>query len=191
MTSTLGLLAEDGYHITVQWKVFASQLVGFVLIIALFVKFVVPPLQKAMARSQDTVRKQLEDSEQAATRLEEAKAAYDSAIAEAQAELERMRADAREDAVRIIEQMREAASAEVERVRKQGRDQITVLRRQLMRDLEADLAAAMLACTEEKVQEQVASPEAVNESIEKFLDDLETLANAAPAVRRWALSRWN
>ncbi|MFE3060206.1 hypothetical protein [Nocardia sp. NPDC059239] len=106
------------------------------------------------------------------------------AVAEAQAELDRMREEARADADRIIAQMREAAAAEVERVRKQGRDQILQYRRQMIRDLEQDLAAAMLALTEEKVREQIGSPQARADSIEKFLEDLEALANSGEAARR-------
>ncbi|WP_228566469.1 hypothetical protein [Nocardia sp. SYP-A9097] len=181
---TSGLLAEGIYNITFDWPVFFSQLFGFGVIIWIFVKYILPPLKRIMSKAQDTVRRQLEESEDAAVRLTDAKTAYDSAVAEAQAELERMRAEARADADRIIAQMREAAAAEVERVRRQGRDQILQYRRQLMRDLEADLSAAMLALTEEKVREQIGTPQARSESVERFLEDLEVLANSTPAVRR-------
>ncbi|MCU1470857.1 MAG: synthase subunit b-delta [Glaciihabitans sp.] len=180
---TTGVLAE-GYNISFDWPVFFSQLFGFVVIIWLFVKYLLPFVKKTMNKAQDTIRRQLEESEAAAERLTAAKTAYDSAVAEAQAELERMREEARADADRIIAQMREAATAEVERVRRVGRDQILQFRRQMMRDLEADLSAAMLALTEEKVREQVGTPQARSESIERFLDDLEMLANSAPAARQ-------
>ncbi|MEV6066033.1 hypothetical protein AB0L82_05710 [Nocardia sp. NPDC052001] len=181
---TNGVLAEAIYDISFDWPVFFSQLFGFVVIVWIFVKYILPPLKKIMTKAQDTVRRQLEESADAADRLTDAKSAYDSAIAEAKAELERMRADARIDADRIIAQMREAAAEEVERVRKQGRDQILQYRRQLMRDLEADLSAAMLALTEEKVREQIGTPQARSESVERFLADLEALANSTPAVRQ-------
>ncbi|WP_233434161.1 F0F1 ATP synthase subunit B family protein [Nocardia yamanashiensis] len=177
-------VAEGLYDITFDWPVFFSQLFGFVVIVWFIVKYVAPFVRKTMTKSQDIIRKQLEESAEAATRLENAKAAYDSAMSEAQAELERMREEARVDADRIIAQMREAAAAEVERVRRQGRDQILQFRRQLIRDLEVDLSAAMLALTEEKVREHISTPQARSESIEKFLDDLEALANSAPAVQR-------
>lgn len=185
MILTDGIYAAEGlYDITFDWPVFLSQLFGFVVIVWFIVKYVAPPVKRIMNKAQDTVAKQLEESAQAATRLENAKAAYDSAMSEAQTELERMREEARVDADRIIAQMREAAAAEVERVRRQGRDQILQFRRQLIRDLEVDLSAAMLALTEEKVREHISTPQARSESIEKFLDDLEALANSAPAVQR-------
>lgn len=184
LSTTSVLAAEDLFDITFDWPVFFSQLFGFGVIVWFMMKYVVPVAKKAMAKAQDTVQRQLEESEQAAERLVEAKSAYDSAVAEAQAELVRMREEARVDAERIIAQMREAAAAEVERVRRTGRDQVLQFRRQLMRDLEVDLSAAMLALTEEKVREQVGSPQARSESIERFLNDLEILANSAPAEQR-------
>ncbi|BCK57431.1 hypothetical protein [Nocardia wallacei] len=186
-----GVLAEGVYDITIDWPVFLSQLFGFAVIIFVVVKWVVPPVKTLMARSQEVVRKQLEESEQAAVRLTEAKQAYDNAIAQAQAELEVLRADAKADAESIIAQMREAAAAEVERVRKQGRAQILQLRRQMIRDLETDLAAAMLELTEEKVRDRVSTPQAKSDSIERFLEDLEALANSGSGVERQVQPRWN
>ncbi|WP_227979800.1 hypothetical protein [Nocardia spumae] len=186
-----GVLAAGGYQITFDWPVFFSQLFGFVVIILIVVKWVVPPVKRLMAKSQDAIAKQLADSDHAATQLDEAKRSYENALTEAHAELEQIRADARADAEYIVAQMREAAAAEVERVRRQGRDQVAQLRRQMVRDLETDLAAAMLAITEEKVRDQVSTPQAKSESIERFLEDLEILANSSPPIKRQAQPGWN
>ncbi|NKY84914.1 hypothetical protein HGA07_04660 [Nocardia veterana] len=191
MDTSGGVLAAGGYQITFDWPVFFSQLFGFVVIVFIIVKWVVPPVKRLMAKSQDAIAKQLAESEHAATQLEEAKRSYANALTEAHTELEQIRADARADAEFIVAQMREAAAAEVERVRRQGRDQIAQLRRQMVRDLETDLAAAMLAITEEKVRDQVGTPEAKSESIERFLEDLEILANSSPPIKRQAQPGWN
>lgn len=184
------LAASSGWDITFDWPIFFSQLFGFAVIVYIWMKWINPPLKKLMVKGQTTIARQLDESEQAAERLEAAKLAYDNAAAEAQKELEQLRADAHRDSERIIAQMRQIAAEEVERVRRQGRTQISLFRRQLMRDLEADLIAAMLDLTEEKVREQVDTPQARSEAVEKFLDDLEALANAAPPVRRQAPTRW-
>ncbi|WP_084530073.1 F0F1 ATP synthase subunit B family protein [Nocardia crassostreae] len=192
MIDTYDLLAAEGiYNITWDWPIFFSQLFGFGVIVWFFVKYIVPPVKKVMSKAQEQVQKQLDDSEKAADRLLRAKQAYDSSVKEVQAELERMREEARIDADRIIAQMREAATEEVTRVRKQGREQILQFRRQLIRDLEADLSAAMLALTEEKLREHVNTPQARAESVEKFLEDLEALANSAPAARPEPRTGWS
>ncbi|MBL1080170.1 hypothetical protein JK358_37825 [Nocardia sp. 2] len=192
MIRTNGLLAAEGiYNITWDWPIFFSQLFGFGVIVWFFWKYILPPVKKAMTKAQGTVQKQLEDNERAADRLFAAKQKYDDSVKEAQAELERMREEARADAEHIIEQMRLAAAEEVERVRKAGRAQIMQFRRQLIADLEADLSAAMLALAEEKMREQASSPQARSESIEKFLDDLEALANSTTAARPEPRTGWN
>ncbi|MGV9675169.1 F0F1 ATP synthase subunit B family protein [Nocardia sp. NPDC003482] len=191
MNHTVGIVAAGPYQITFDWPVFFSQLFAFAVIVFAIWKWVVPIVKRLMVRNQEAIRKQLEESDQATQRLTDAKAAYDNAMAEAQSELERMRVDARADAEHIVAQMREAAATEVERVRKQGRDQILQLRRQLIRDLQTDLTAAMLDRTEEKVRVKIDNPEARSESIERFLEELEILANGEHAVRRQPQSRWN
>lgn len=186
----IAVLAE-GYDITFDWPVFFSQLFGFVVIVFIFWKWIAPPVKRLMAKQTDAVAKQLSESEHATAQLEEAKRSYADAVTEAQTELDQIRADAHADAEYIVAQMREAAAAEVERVRRQGREQVAQIRRQMVRDLETDLAAAMLEITEEKVRDQVGTPEAKSESIERFLEDLEILANSTPPVKRQAQPGWN
>lgn len=183
------VLAANPYHITWDWSVFLSQLVGFAVIVFAIVKWVVPPVKGMMVRAQDTVRKQIEESEQATARLTAAKQRYDAALAEAQTELESMRADAHADAEFIIEKLREVAATEVERVRRQGRDQVLQLRRQLVHDLQYNLTIAMVDRTEERVRATVNSPQAQSDSIDRFLEDLDTLADGSS--ERQAQARWN
>jgi len=82
MTDTSGVLAAGPYHISFDWPVFFSQLFGFVVIIFVFVRWILPPLKRMMARSQDTIARQLEESSKAADRLDEAKKSYDNALVE-------------------------------------------------------------------------------------------------------------
>ncbi|WP_225724711.1 MULTISPECIES: hypothetical protein [unclassified Nocardia] len=191
MSPIHGVLAEGVYHITFDWPVFISQLFAFGVIVSFLVWLFRKWGRPMMEQKQQVIAKQLEESELAASRLAEAKKAYDNAMAEAQRELERMRKDAQDDAVRIVAQMREAATAEVARVRRQGRDQIVLFRKQVIRDLQADLTATVLARTEEKVRNQAGSPQVRADSIERFLEDLETVANTPSMVRRRTQSQWN
>ncbi|WP_063043054.1 F0F1 ATP synthase subunit B family protein [Nocardia pseudovaccinii] len=180
--------SEDSgiFHITFDWPIFFSQLFGFAVIIFVIVKWVAPPVKRLMAKAQNNIQKQLEENQQAADRLVEAKRAYDNAVTDAQAELEHIREDARADAERIIAKMREFADAEVARVRSQGRDQIAQMRTQLIRDLKDELITTVMDSTEEKVRYEIGSTHVAADSIDKFLEDLEAMANAEPPVRRRA-----
>lgn len=181
----------DGYHITFQWPVFFSQLFGFAVIVFVMMKWIVPVVRNMMARSQEAIARQVDESERATQRLTDAQVAYDDAVDEANTMIDNMRADAQTDAQRIVEQLRQTAADEVDRVRKQGREQVTLLRRQLIRDLEADLATALLAATEKKVRQEASQADTASAGIDRFLDELEALADASPGARRQALARWN
>ncbi|GAA5085611.1 hypothetical protein [Nocardia iowensis] len=191
MTPNTDILAEGLYDIHFEWPVFISQLFGFVVIIWVIVKWVVPPVKRMMAKAQGEIQKQIEENEQAAARLNKAKEVYDHGMAEAKAELAQLIEDAHADAEQIVVKMRETAAAEVERVRKQGRDQIELMRRQLIRDLKTDFAASVMTHTADTVRDQVHSPQIKSDAVEKFLEELEAMANTGPAIRARTQSQWN
>ncbi|KAA8880037.1 hypothetical protein F3087_42265 [Nocardia colli] len=191
MTPSSDILAEGIYQIHFEWQVFFSQLFGFAVIIWVIVKYVAPPVKKMMVKAQNDIRKQIEENEQAAARLSKAKQVYDEGMAEAKAELAQLLEDAHADAEDIVVKMREAAAAEVERVGKQGRDQIELMRRQLIRDLKADFSKQVMAHTTESVREQVQSPQIKSDAVERFLDDLQAMANTGSSGRTHTQSQWN
>lgn len=169
--------AEAGlYHITIDWPVFISQLVGFAVIVWAIVKWVAPAVRNIMHKQQEVVRTQLVESEQAAARLVEAKQAHEKAVADAEKEATTIRADARGDAERITAQLREAADAEVARVGQHGRDQVALARQQMIRQLKADLGAAALSQADQQVRDHLGSTPAKSDSVDRFLDELEAMA---------------
>ncbi|MEU7137971.1 hypothetical protein ABZ942_00825 [Nocardia sp. NPDC046473] len=191
MTPSSDILAEGIYQIHFEWQVFVSQLFGFAVIIWVFVKYLLPIVKRMMAKAQGDIRKQIEENEQAAARLSRAKQVYDEGLAEAKAELAQLIEDAHADADAIVVKMRETAAAEVERVGKQGRDQIELMRRQLIRDLKADFTKQVMTHTTESVREQVQSPQIKSDAVERFLDDLQAMANTGSSGRTHTQSQWN
>ncbi|QBS40696.1 hypothetical protein [Nocardia sp. CS682] len=191
MTPSSDILAEGIYQIHFEWQVFVSQLFGFAVIVWVIVKYVAPPVKRMMTKAQGEIQKQIEENQQAADRLVKAKKVYDEGLAEAKAELAQLLEDAHADAEDIVVKMRETAAAEVERVRKQGRDQIELMRRQLIRDLKADFSQQVLMHTSDSVRDQVQSPQIKSDAVERFLDDLETMANTGSSGRAHTQSQWN
>ncbi|WP_405166256.1 hypothetical protein OG203_14925 [Nocardia sp. NBC_01499] len=191
MTPSSDILAEGIYQIHFEWQVFFSQLFGFAVIVWAMTKWVVPIVKRMMTKAQGDIQKQIEENEQAAARLSKAKQVYDEGMAEAKAELAQLLEDAHADAEDIVVKMRETAAAEVERVGKQGRDQIELMRRQLIRDLKTDFAKQVMSHTTESVREQVQSPQIKSDAVEKFLDDLQTMANTGSSGRTRTQSQWN
>ncbi|MGV9410013.1 F0F1 ATP synthase subunit B family protein [Nocardia sp. NPDC003693] len=141
-------------------------------------KSVVPPVRTVVESARGAIRRRLADAEAPTDQLVDVKAAYDSALAEARAELDGMRADARADAESILEQMRQAAAEEVDRIRRRG-ELILYSSEQRVRDLETDLSAALVDLAGEGAREPADDRRPRSESVERFLDGLEALANSA------------
>jgi ATP synthase F0 subunit b len=167
------------YDIHFEWSTFIGQLVGFAVIVFVIVRYVVPPLRAMMNRQQDAVRTQLEESRRAEQRLTEARRAAAAAVEDARREAAEIREDAHADARDITEQLAAQADAEVARVSQRGREQAELARRQLIRQLEGDLGAAALAQAERQVREHLASDQAKADSVDRFLDRLESMAGVA------------
>ena len=160
-------------------ETFIGQLVGFALIIWLLAKYVAPAVRKLMTKQQDEIREQIAESDKATARLAEAEQSLEKAISDAQAEAARVREDARADAQRISEQLREQADAEVARIKVSGGEQIDLHRRQLVRNLQSDLATAALKQAEKNVSEKLAQPGERAATIDRFIDELERMADGS------------
>lgn len=162
--------------------IFIAQLFAFGLIVFVLGKYVVPPVRKMMAKQQDDIRDQIAESESAAAKLADAEQARAKALNEAEAEASRIREEARADAERISEQMREQADAEIARIKASGSDQIELHKRALVRQLQSEIAKSALAEAEEKVNQKLAQPGEVAASIDRFIDELERMAEGSLAA---------
>jgi F-type H+-transporting ATPase subunit delta len=182
MTNPLTVEASGLYNIHFELSTFIGQLIGFAVIVFVIVKWIVPPVRTMMRKRQDAVRTQLDESEQAAARLAEARHAFDEAVDEAHKESAKIRADAHTDAAQIAEQLRAQADAEVTRVSQHGREQVGLAHAQLIRELKADLGKAALTQAGRQVRDHLDSPQAKSESVDRFLDELEAMAGAAEST---------
>ncbi len=161
---------------------FIGQLAGFVVIVLLVVRYVVPPVRRLMAARQNTVRQQLADAKTAADRLVEASKAHEQAVEDAKSEAQRVVEEAKVDAVRITEQMQAQSEVEAERITVQGARQAELLRTQLTRQLRLELGHESVRQAEELVRSYVADPAQQSSTVDRFLDDLDAMAPEAAEV---------
>lgn len=168
---------------------FFGQLAGFIVIVWLVWRFVVPPVRRLMVERQETVRKELEDSAAAAERLTEASDAHNKALEEAKAEAQRVTEEAHADAGRIAEQLRAQADVEVERIKVQGAKQVELLRAQLVRQLRQDLGAESVRRAGELVRGYVADAAQQAATVDRFLDDLDAMAPSQAEVEYPVLAK--
>jgi ATP synthase F1 delta subunit/ATP synthase F0 subunit b len=162
---------------------FIGQLFGFVVIIVLVWRYVVPPVRKMMVDRQKVVRQQLDDAAAAADRVAEASRAHDKAREDAKAEAKRITEEAESDAKRIAEQLRTQADSEVERIKVQGAKQVELLRAQLVRQLRQDFGAESVRRAAELVRGYVADSAQQSATVDRFLDELDAMAPSEADVQ--------
>ncbi len=160
---------------------FIGQLIGFAVIVAIIVKYVVPPLRKLMADQRQAVATQLEESAKAAQRLAAADQHHAARVAAGKADARHVVEEARADSVRIGEQLRAQADADAERIKLQGGQQASLLRAQTIRQLRGELGGEAVRRAGEIVRAYVADPANQSATVDRFLDELESMAPAASA----------
>jgi ATP synthase F0 subunit b len=158
---------------------FIGQLIGFLLIVAILWRYVVPPVKRMMTNQQDAVRTQIDDSAKAAKRLADSDKHHAARVDEAKTEAKRIVEEARHDAERIVEQLRAQADVEVERIKVQGGQQVQLLRAQLIRQLRQDLGSESVRRAGELVRAYVSDEQAQSATVDRFLDELDSMAPAA------------
>ena len=142
-------------------------------------KYVAPPVRRMMAAQQETVRNALAEGAAATQRLAAADTHHAQRVADGQAEARHIVEEARSDSVRIAEQLRAQADVEVERIKIQGGQQVSLLRSQVIRQLRTDLGGESVRRASELVRGYVSDPQARAATVDRFLDELESMAPAA------------
>ncbi|GAA1894113.1 F0F1 ATP synthase subunit B/delta [Williamsia serinedens] len=154
------------------------NLIGFVVIVAVVVRYIRPPVAKAMKSQQDAVAEQIAESEKAKKRLQEARDAHANAVEEARATASQIREEARADAQAISEELAAQADAEVARIREHGTAQVELNRANLIRGLRSDLGLASIELAGSAVREHLQDETARQESIDRVIDELETMVGS-------------
>jgi F-type H+-transporting ATPase subunit delta len=158
---------------------FIGQLIGFAVIIWIISKYVAPPVRKLMAEQRETVATQLDESAKASARLAAADQYHAKRVDEGRAEGRHIVDEARTDSVRIAEQLHVQAGVDAERIKVQGGQQVSLLRAQLIRQLRGDLGDESVRRATELVKSHVSDPQNQSATVDRFLDELESMAPAA------------
>lgn len=162
---------------------FIGQLIGFGVIVYLVVRYVVPPVRRAMTAQQNAVRQHLEDSASAAKRLAESTTAHTKAVEAAKAEAAKVVAQGKADAERITEQLAAQSLLDAERVLVGGSRQVDLLRTQLTRQLRHELGHESVREAAELVRGYVADPAHQAGTVDRFLDEIDAMAPSVVEVK--------
>jgi len=160
-----------------------AELVGFVVMLFVLWKYVLPPVGAMVRKRQDEVQRQVDEAEEATRKLEDARRRLDNAVQRADAEGARIRDDARAEATRIREELKEQAEAEVERMLQRGREQLVADRDQAVRKLRTELGGASMELAERVIRTTLGDDGARVGTVESFLSEIESLPSPRGSVR--------
>ncbi|GLY65249.1 F0F1 ATP synthase subunit B [Amycolatopsis taiwanensis] len=148
---------------------FFVELIIFLLVLLVIWRFVLPPVQKAMAERHDMLQRQLDESRQAGEKFEAAKAKYAEELAQARAESNRIRDEARAEGQRILDEHRERAQAEISDILRRGEEDLAAQREQVLSELREAVPSLSTALAGRVVGEGVIAGETHRETIDAFL----------------------
>src|SRR3954454_2386940 len=146
-----------------------AELVGFVVILVVLYRLVVPVLKRMVNERQAAVQRQVDEADEAERKLAEAQQRFDSAVSEARAEAARIRDDARVEATRIREELTAQAEREVERIKQRGEEQLAAQRDQVVRGLRAETGGQSLQLAEQIVVEPLSDDTRRSATVDSFL----------------------
>jgi F-type H+-transporting ATPase subunit b len=152
---------------------FVVELVAFIIVLGVLWKWVIPPLQKAMNDRQETIRKQLAESEAAKEALQKAEAEYKNAVADARREAAQMRSEAEDQRKAIVERASSEAEQKVNEILARGQAQLEAEQRQAVRQLKAELGGLAIELASKIVGESLNDDQRQERVIERFLGDLD------------------
>jgi ATP synthase F0 subunit b len=158
---------------------FFVELVIFLIVLGVIWRYVVPPVKRSMGERQEMVRRQIQESQQASKRLAEAESRYAAALAEARVEAAKIRDSARADAQQIKDEMRHQAEQEVARIQERGAEQLATQREQVIRQLRGELGDLAVTLAGRIVGESVADDVRRAGTVDRFLDELQGMADPA------------
>jgi len=162
---------------------FFVELLAFAIILWLLAKFVIPPINRAMAARQDAIRKEFADLEQAKADAHAAEEEFRAQIADARHEAARIREEAREQGAAIVAEMREQAQAEAARIVEHAHAQIDADRQQAVTSLRAEVGSLATELASRIVGEALDDQARQSRVVDRFLADLEADQSAQGATQ--------
>ena len=151
----------------------------FVALVFLLAKFAWRPLLRALDARQETIRKSLEDAQQARQAAEDANKNSEQIMKQARIEAESIIAASRAEAEKLREEMREAARADAENIIKDARAEIDVETNRALRKIRGEIADISVDIATKLIRRNC-SREANIDLIEETLNQIDAV-NSRPS----------
>lgn len=157
---------------------FIAELIGFLIIVWVLGKKVVPPINKAMSERQEKIRRGFADADEAKARVEEAEAEYREQLAAARADAARQKEEAREEGAQILADLRIQAQAESERIIAAAHQQIEAERSRTVAALRAEVGTLAVELAGRVIGESLTDDARQRRVVERFLAEVESRSDS-------------
>ncbi|HZB31390.1 MAG TPA: F0F1 ATP synthase subunit B [Streptosporangiaceae bacterium] len=161
------VVAQENNFLIPNATIFVEVVLFFIFLWVLS-KWVLPPITKALAERQETIRARLIEAEEAKKSLASAEADYQRALADARHEAARIREEARGQGAALIADARQRAQEEAQGILDEARRQITADRERAFGELRTEIGAIATELAGRVVGEPVTGDA---EQIERYLAD--------------------
>jgi F-type H+-transporting ATPase subunit b len=147
---------------------FLVELLAFAILVWIFGKYLIPPINRAMTARQEAIRGEFAELDEA-----KAEADYKEQLNNAKHEAARIREDAREQGAQIVQEARDKAQLEADRIIEHAHTQIEADRKAAFASLRRDVGSLATTLAGRIVGESMDDDERQGRVVERFLADLE------------------
>jgi len=148
----------------------------FLVLVFLLKRFAWRPLLRALDARQETIRKSLEDAQQARKSAEDANKNSEQILKQARAEAEAIIAASRTEAEKLREELRQAARADADTIIRDARTQIDMETGRAMRKIREEIADISVDIATKLIRRNC-SREANIDLIEETLNQIDTVVS--------------
>jgi F-type H+-transporting ATPase subunit b len=152
---------------------FLVELLAFAILVYIFGKYLIPPINRAMTARQEAIRNQFAELDEAKSDARKAEADYKEQLNDAKHEAARIREEAREQGAQIVQDAREKAQVEADRIIEHAHTQIEADRKSAFASLRRDVGSLATTLAGKIVGESMDDDERQGRVVERFLADLE------------------
>jgi len=157
---------------------FFVELGAFLLLFFLLLKYLIPPINRAMEARQEAIRAEFAELDEAKAEAKGAEEEYKAQLADARKEAARIREEAREQGNQIVAEARDAAVVEANRVKESAQAQIAAERQSAMTSLRAEVGTLATTLAGRIVGESLEDDDRSTRVVDRFLTDLEAMESA-------------
>jgi F-type H+-transporting ATPase subunit b len=152
---------------------FLVSLLAFAILVWIFGRYLIPPINKAMEARQGAIRRQFSELDEAQADARRAEAQYKEQLNDAKHEAARIREEAREQGAQIVQEARDKAQTEADRILEHAHAQIEADRKAAFASLRRDVGSLATTLAGRIVGESMDDDARQSRVVERFLADLE------------------